>query len=131
MRLLETMIEEMNVACWTATQGNRASTAVEVVKTDNMGGSLKKAQIAHLIMSIGKTLEQKEAKVATIAILKNRMGPDGMVFESCKFDNSLLEIDTNERITENGFDEKKSKRKIEEANQKYQALLREKSQAGQ
>ena len=64
MRQLEAMIEEMDVACWTATQGNRASTAVEVVKTENMGGSLKKAQIAHFIMSIGKTLEQKEAGVA-------------------------------------------------------------------
>jgi len=109
MRLLETMVEEMDVACWTATQGNRSSTNMEVVRTENMGGSLKKAQIAHLIMSIGKTLEQKEAKRATISILKNRMGPDGMIFENCLFDNGTLTIDTNDILTETGFEEKRTK----------------------
>mgnify|MGYP006266300665 CR=1 FL=1 len=123
MRQLESVVEEMNVACWTATQGNRASTSVEVVKTDNMGGSLKKAQIAHFIMSIGKTLEQKEASVATIAILKNRLGADGMVFPNCKFDNSLLIIDTNDRITENGFEANSEKTRQQKNNKKYQELL--------
>ena len=107
-RLLETMIEEVGVACWTATQGNRASTSIEVVKTENMGGSLKKAQIAHFIMSIGKTLEQKEAGVATISILKNRLGRDGMIFPNCKFDNGTLEIDTDDQLTEKGFEVQKT-----------------------
>lgn len=109
MRQLETMVEEMDVVCWTATQGNRASTNMEVVRTENMGGSLKKAQIAHFIMSIGKTLEQKEAKRATISILKNRMGADGMVFENCVFDNGILSIDTKDLLSEIGFEEKKTK----------------------
>jgi len=109
MRALETIVEELDVACWTATQGNRASTNIEVVRTENMGGSLKKAQIAHFIMSIGKTLEQKEAKRATISILKNRMGPDGMIFENCVFDNGILSIDTNDILSEIGFEDKKTK----------------------
>lgn len=115
MRMLETLVEETNVACWTATQGNRASTSVEVVKTENMGGSLKKAQIAHFIMSIGKTLEQKERGVATISILKNRLGRDGMVFPNCKFDNGTLEIDTNDQITEQGFEVENQRRRAERA----------------
>ena len=123
MRLLETMAEEMDVACWTATQGNRASTSVEVVRTENMGGSLKKAQIAHFIMSIGKTLEQKEQKVATISILKNRLGSDGMIFQNCKFDNGLLEIDTNDRVTENGFEVDSEKKRKERQSQQYKAML--------
>lgn len=123
MRALEAMIEEVGVACWTATQGNRASTSVEVVKTENMGGSLKKAQIAHFIMSIGKTLEQKEAKVATISILKNRLGADGMVFPNCKFDNGLLLIDTNDRVTENGFEANSEQKRKAAANQKYLEAL--------
>lgn len=128
MRQLESMAEEMDVACWTATQGNRASTSVEVVKTENMGGSLKKAQIAHFIMSIGKTLEQKEAKVATISILKNRLGADGMVFPNCKFDNGLLLIDTNDRITENGFEANSEQKRKQAANQKYLQSLNERDQ---
>ena len=32
--------------------------------------------------------------LATIAITKSRLGKDGVVFENCKFNNQLLEIDT-------------------------------------
>ena len=123
MRLLETMIEEVGVSCWTATQGNRASTSVEVVRTENMGGSLKKAQIAHFIMSIGKTLEQKEAGVATISILKNRLGRDGMIFPNCKFDNGLLKIDTEDQITEKGFEVQKTQNQILKQRDMYRQLV--------
>ena len=124
MRLLETMIEEVGVACWTATQGNRASTSVEVVRTENMGGSLKKAQIAHFIMSIGKTLEQKEANVATMSILKNRLGSDGMIFQNCKFHNGLLEIDTADQISEKGFEQEKERKAKNRQKELYQEELR-------
>ena len=109
MRQVEVMAEEMNVALWTATQGSRSSTSVEVVRVENMGGNLKKAQIAHFIMSIGKTLEQKEQKVATISILKNRMGDDGMIFSNCKFDNGRMLIDTGDIMSEKGFEDDKKK----------------------
>ena len=114
MRAFESMVDEMNVVGWTATQGNRSSTSVEVVKTENMGGNLKKAQIAHFIMSIGKTLEQKDQKVATISILKNRMGDDGMIFKDCLFDNSRILIDTNDVLTEKGFESQKQQSKTEQ-----------------
>jgi replicative DNA helicase len=106
MRQCEGMIAEMNVAGWVATQGNRSSTSVEVVKTENMGGNLKKAQIAHLIVSVGKTLEQKESKRATITILKNRMGEDGMIFQNCLFDNGRMLIDTEDIISIQGFEDR-------------------------
>lgn len=121
MRLLETMIEEVGVACWTATQGNRASTSAEIVRTENMGGSLKKAQIAHFIASIGKTLEQKEQKVATISILKNRLGPDGMIYPNCKFDNGTLEINTSDQITEKGFEDKKTLERLAKQRELFKA----------
>ncbi len=113
MRAFESMVDEMNVVGWTATQGNRSSTSVEVVKTENMGGNLKKAQIAHFIMSIGKTLEQKDQKIATISILKNRMGDDGMIFKDCLFDNSRILIDTNDVLTEKGFESQKKQSNVE------------------
>jgi replicative DNA helicase len=118
MRAFEALIDEMNVVGWTATQGNRSSTSVEVVKTENMGGNLKKAQIAHFIMSIGKTLEQKDQKIATISILKNRMGDDGMIFKDCVFDNSKIHIDTDDVLTEKGFESQRQQQSIE-ARRKY------------
>ena len=94
MRGFEGMCHELNLAGWTATQGNRSSISSEVVTTDQMGGSIKKAQVGHVIITVAKSLQQKEMNLATIAITKSRLGKDGVVFENCKFNNELLEIDT-------------------------------------
>ena len=107
MRGFEAMCHELNLVGWTATQGNRSSISSEVVTTDQMGGSIKKAQVGHVIISIAKTLQQKEMKLATIAITKSRIGDDGIIFENCKFDNSMLEIDTESSVTFLGHEEQK------------------------
>jgi len=107
MRGFEAMCHELNIVGWTATQGNRSSISSEVVTTDQMGGSIKKAQVGHVIISVAKTLTQKEMKLATIAITKSRIGSDGIVFENCKFDNELLVIDTESSVTFLGFEEQK------------------------
>lgn len=111
MRGYEAMCHELGVAGWTATQGNRSSISSEVVTTDQMGGSIKKAQVGHVIISVAKTLQQKEMNLATIAITKSRVGKDGVIFENCKFNNELLEIDTESSVTFLGFEEKKEEEK--------------------
>jgi len=111
MRHFEAMCHELGIAGWTATQGNRSSISSEVVTTDQMGGSIKKAQVGHVIISVAKTLQQKEMKLATIAITKSRLGQDGIVFENCKFDNELLVIDTESSVTFLGFEEQQEEKK--------------------
>ena len=59
------------------------SIGADVVEAHQIGGSIKKGQIGHFIMSIAKTLEQKESGRATIAVLKSRFGKDGVIFEDC------------------------------------------------
>jgi len=110
MRGFESMCHELNLVGWTATQGNRASISSEVVTTDQMGGSIKKAQVGHVIITVAKTLQQKEMKLATIAITKSRVGDDGVVFENCKFDNAMIDIDTESTTTFLGLEEEKEKR---------------------
>jgi replicative DNA helicase len=110
MRAYEAMCHELNMVAWTAVQGSRASISSEVVTTDQMGGSIKKAQVGHVIISIAKTLQQKEMKLATIAITKSRIGDDGVVFENCKFDNGMIEIDTESTTTFLGVEEQKEER---------------------
>ncbi len=107
MRHLESMTTEFDIAIWTATQGSRDSISSEVVTSDQMGGSIKKAQIAHIIVSIAKTLEQKEHGLATLSLLKSRIGQDGVVWQNCKFDNKLLLIDTESQNTLLGMEEQK------------------------
>jgi replicative DNA helicase len=110
MRGFEAMCHELNLAGWTATQGNRSSISSDVVTTDQMGGSIKKAQVGHVIISVAKSLQQKEMNLATIAITKSRIGKDGIVFENCKFDNEMLVIDTEQSVTFLGLEEKREER---------------------
>ena len=124
MRAFEAMCHEMNIVGWTATQGNRSSISSEVVTTDQMGGSIKKAQVGHVIISVAKTLQQKEMKLATIAITKSRIGDDGIVFENCKFDNAMLDIDTESTTTFLGLEEQKEERQ----RQRVKELLEKKKQ---
>ena len=129
MRGFEAMCHELNLVGWTATQGNRASISSEVVTTDQMGGSIKKAQVGHVIISVAKTLQQKEMKLATIAITKSRIGDDGVVFENCKFDNAMIEIDTESTTTFLGLEEQKEERqrlRVKELLEKRQQREQEK-----
>jgi replicative DNA helicase len=124
MRGYEALCHELGVVGWTATQGNRSSISSEVVTTDQMGGSIKKAQVGHVIISVAKTLQQKEMKLATIAITKSRIGDDGVVFENCKFDNAMLEIDTESSMTFLGLEEKQEERQ----RQRVKELLEKRQQ---
>ena len=96
MRQFETMISELDIVGWTAIQGNRSSIGADVVQADMIGGSIKKGQIGHFIVSIAKTLEQKESGRATMAVLKSRFGKDGIIFEDILFDNGTLIVDTED-----------------------------------
>lgn len=119
MRQLEAMTGEFDMAIWTATQGNRESISSEVVTGDQMGGSIKKAQIAHVILSIGKTLEQKEHNLATLTLLKSRIGKDGIIWQNCKFDNEFLFIDTEAQNTLLGHEEEQIQKRANRAADVY------------
>ena len=127
MRGFEAMCHELDLVGWTATQGNRSSISSEVVTTDQMGGSIKKAQVGHVIISVAKSLQQKEMKLATIAITKSRIGDDGVVFENCKFDNGYLDIDTDSSVTFLGLEEQNEEKK----RQRIQELLQKRKEREQ
>ena len=93
MRQFETFLDEFGIVGWTAVQGNRSSIGAEVVEAHQIGGSIKKGQIGHFIISIAKTLDQKEDGTATLAILKSRFGKDGIIFENIVFNNGTIVID--------------------------------------
>tara|TARA_R110000803_G_scaffold47825_8_gene99640 strand:- start:6266 stop:7636 length:1371 start_codon:yes stop_codon:yes gene_type:complete len=126
MREFETLVHEFDMVGWTAIQGNRSSIGADVVEANQIGGSIKKGQIGHFILSVAKTLEQKESGRATLAILKSRFGKDGVIFEDCVFDNGRVYIDTEDQVSFLGFQgikkEKKANRVLD-AIQKRQEKL--------
>tara|TARA_R100001015_G_C4631850_1_gene194726 strand:+ start:1541 stop:2950 length:1410 start_codon:yes stop_codon:yes gene_type:complete len=93
MRQFETLLSELDIAGWTAVQGNRSSINAETVDSTMIGGSIKKGQIGHFILSIAKSLEQKENGRANMAILKSRFGKDGITFDDILFNNGTIQID--------------------------------------
>jgi replicative DNA helicase len=99
MRQFETMLAELDIAGWTAVQGNRSSIGAETVDSTMIGGSIKKGQIGHFIVSIAKTLEQKDSGHANLAILKSRFGKDGIIFNDAIFNNGTMQI---EIVEDNG-----------------------------
>ena len=128
MRGFESMLAEYNIVGWTAVQGNRSSVSAEVVTGDQMGGSIKKAQIGHFIMSIARTLAQKEGNRATIAVLKSRFGKDGVIFEDCTFDNGRVFIDTEASDTFLGYEKKVEERKDENVRERLKMARLRKQQ---
>jgi hypothetical protein len=62
--------------------------------------------------------------LATIAITKSRIGDDGVVFENCKFDNAMIEIDTESSMTFLGLEEQKEERQ----RQRVKELLEKRKQ---
>jgi len=120
MREFESLLSELDIAGWTAVQGNRDSVGAEVVEANMMGGSIKKAQIGHFICSIAKTLEQKESGRATIAILKSRFGKDGLIIDDIIFDNARVKIEiyhhNKEATTINSHNKSEAQRSEEDYN---------------
>lgn len=112
MRQFEAMLSEYDIAGWTAIQGNRSSIKADVVEADQMGGSIKKAQIAHFVVSIAKTLDQKEAGTATMAILKSRFGKSGVIYENIRFDNAKIQIDMGQNNGARSHSEHKQDREV-------------------
>lgn len=95
MRKFESMAGDMNIAFWIPVQGTKDSVGAEIVTMDKAGGSFKKIQIAHIVMSIARSNEDIAENKATIAILKNRAGQAGKVFNGVDFNNGTCRISTD------------------------------------
>lgn len=101
MRKFENMAPELDVAIWIPVQGNRDSITAELVTNDKIGGSIAKNQIAQVVLSITRSVDDIKDNIATITLLKNRSGGAGLTLSGIQFNNgtctissdSLLEFD--------------------------------------
>lgn len=98
MRKLENMAKDLDVAIWVPTQGNRESLAAELITADKMGGSMMKAHAAQVIISIARSLDDTKNQKATLAVIKNRSGMAGEVFQGIKFNNGTCTISCDDVI---------------------------------
>lgn len=130
MRQLDAMSVEFNIAIWVATQGNRASVTSEIVQGDQVGGSIQKLQVAHVVISIAKTLEQKENNIATITFIKSRLGKDGVIFQNCKFWNERMLFDTESVQTLVSVKQEQEEEKARRATAGYERIQQLRGEIG-
>lgn len=98
MRKLSVLAEELDVAMWIPTQGGRSSFASQLVTLDQGGGSIRKQQIAQVVISITRSVDDQHNNLATLALLKNRSGSAGIVLNGVKFNNGTCTISCDEVI---------------------------------
>lgn len=110
MRYFESLAGELDMGIWIPSQGTKDSINLDLVTMDKMGGSVRKSQVAHIIMSIARTIDDIAANKATIAILKNRAGCSGKVLNNVEFNNGTCHVSTdNADELENLFEAKQNK----------------------
>lgn len=99
MRKLEALAHKYEVGLWVPIQGTKDSFDKEILGLSSGGGSVKKIQIGHVIITFARTQEQKKNHRVTISLEKFRAGRmDDSVMPNVKFNNGTcrFEIDEDE-----------------------------------
>ena len=95
MRKFENMAPDLNIAIWIPVQGNRDSITAELVTNDKIGGSIAKNQIAQVVLSITRSVDDIANNLATITLLKNRSGLGGLTMNGIMFNNGTCTISSD------------------------------------
>ena len=77
---LRSLAGELYIPCWTASQTQRSSISDEVIQADKIAESYGKIMVADFVISLSRTLDDKQTNTARVHIIKNRFGPDGITF---------------------------------------------------
>lgn len=96
MRKLENMAHDLDIALWVTTQGGRNSITADVLTADMGAGSIKKQQIAHVIISVARNLDGQNSNSATMCVVKNRGGLAGKTFHNIIYNNGTCTISCEE-----------------------------------
>lgn len=97
MRKLEALAHKYDVAIWCPVQGTKDSFDKEILGLSSAGGSVKKVQIGHVIITLARTEEQKKNHRVTISLQKFRAGRmDDPVMPNIKFNNGTCRFEVDE-----------------------------------
>ncbi len=88
---LRALSTEFECPIWTASQTNRSGLNAEVITMEQISEAFNKCFVADFILSVSRTVEDKQNNTGKIFIAKNRNGPDGMVY-NIFMDTSCVKI---------------------------------------
>ena len=127
---LETIYEELRAIAqenkcpvWTASQTNRSGLNAEVITMESISEAYSKCFVSDLIISVSRTIDDKNNNTGRVFVAKNRFGPDGIIYPA-KMDLSRVKIDvlpsTGETIGEVQVNAaKQQSEKLKEKYKKY------------
>jgi replicative DNA helicase len=88
---LRTVLGELQVPGWSASQSNRGAHEEDIIEALDVADSYQKIMIGDFIMSLSRKMQDKLAGTGRVYIMKNRFGPDGVMYP-CAFDSSCGKI---------------------------------------
>ena len=88
--------QEFSCPIVTASQTNRKGLNEEVITMESIAEAFNKCFVADLIISLSRTIKDRNCNIARIFVAKNRNGPDGIVY-SAFMDTSNVAIKVLER----------------------------------
>lgn len=128
IRKLEKMAHKYNIGIWVPIQGNRESIGIEKVGLAQGGGSIKKTQAAHIVLTFAQTDDQKLegrmnmflAKLRSGKINRNQFFNIEFNNGTCKFDMSNIDSDTT-AIDKNSKFESEKELSVKQTNAEYKS----------
>lgn len=101
MRRLEALAHKYDMGIWCPIQGTKDSFDKEILGLSSGGGSVKKVQIGHVILTLARTQEQKKNHRVTLSLEKFRAGRmDDSVIPNVKFNNGTCHFEIDEEEDE-------------------------------
>lgn len=88
---LRALAQEYNCPVWTASQTNRTALNAEVITIESISEALSKCFVADFIVSVSRTMQDRDANTGRLIVNKNRNGPDGMIYDMF-MDTSNIQI---------------------------------------
>jgi replicative DNA helicase len=90
-RQLKAMAHELKIPLWTATQTSASSYGKEFAGLQDIYGGKGKAHIAHIVLTIVQTDDERKADRLRILVSKQKAGPKGGIID-CRVDLSKCRI---------------------------------------
>ena len=74
------MAQEFRCPVITASQTNRSGLNAEVITMESISEAFNKCFVADLIVSLSRTIKDRNCNIGRLFVAKNRNGPDGIIY---------------------------------------------------
>ena len=88
---LRAIAQEQKCPVWTASQTNRSGLNAEVITMEAISEAYSKCFVADFIVSVSRTIDDKNNDTGRLFVAKNRFGPDGIIYPA-KMDLARVKI---------------------------------------